>query len=73
MRVADSQSEERKQPTRCTRPTPAWLIYGLLVVEGLHWLSERYRWFWFNERKGWTVLVAVSSVGVTMLIISAWF
>jgi Leucine-rich repeat (LRR) protein len=54
-------------------PTPAWLIYGLLVVEGLLWLSERYRWFWFNEHKGWTVLIAVASVGVTMLIISAWF
>ena len=23
-------------------PTPAWLIFGLLVVEGLLWLSERY-------------------------------
>ena len=30
-------------PTRRPfRPTPAWLIYGLLVVEGLLWLSERY-------------------------------
>jgi hypothetical protein len=26
-------------------PTPAWLVLGLLVVEGLLWLSERYRWF----------------------------
>ena len=25
-------------------PTPSWLIFGLLVVEGLLWLSERYRW-----------------------------
>jgi hypothetical protein len=23
------------------RPTPAWLIVGLLIVEGLLWLSER--------------------------------
>ncbi len=46
--------------TRRFRLTPAWLIFGLLVVEGLLWLSERYRWFWFNERKGWTVLMAVA-------------
>jgi hypothetical protein len=35
-------------PTCRFRPTPAWLIFGLLVVEGLLWLSARYRWFWFD-------------------------
>jgi hypothetical protein len=60
-------------PTRCFRPTPAWLIYGLLVVEGLLWLSERNSWFAFNTHKGWTVLIAVASVGVTMLVLLAWF
>ena len=33
---------------------------GLLVVEGLLWLSERFQWFGFNHHKGWTVLVAVA-------------
>jgi hypothetical protein len=28
-------------PTRRFRPTPTWLIYGLLVVEGLLWLSPQ--------------------------------
>ena len=28
-------------PTRRFSFTPAWLIFGLLVVEGLRWLSER--------------------------------
>ena len=60
-------------PTRRFYPTPAWLIFGLLVVEGLLWLSERYRWFWFNEKKGWTVLIAVAVVGVAMLVMLAWF
>ena len=61
-------------PTRrSSSPTPAWLIFGLLVVEGLLWLSERYRWFWFNERKGWTVLIGVASVGVVMLVMLGWF
>ncbi len=53
---------------RSFHPTPAWLIYGLLVVEGLLWLPERYRWFWFNEKKNLTVLIAVASVGVLMLV-----
>ena len=60
-------------PTRRLSPTPAWLIFGLLVVEGLLWLSERYQWFWFNERKGWTVLIAVAVVGVAMLVMLGWF
>ena len=55
------------------RPTPAWLIFGLLVVEGLLWLSERYQWFWFNEKKGWTVLIAVASVGVMIVLMLLWF
>ena len=54
-------------------PTPGWLIYGSLVVEGLLWLSERYRWFWFNEKKGWTVLIGVAVVGVAMLAMLLWF
>ena len=54
-------------------PTPGWIILALLAVEGLLWLSERYRWFWFNERKGWTVLIAVAVVGVTMLVMLPWF
>jgi len=53
------------------RPTP--LVYGLLGVEGLLWLSERYTWFWFNEKKGWTVLIAVAVVGVAMLVMLGWF
>jgi hypothetical protein len=63
-------------PTRTRRrfrPTPAWLIVGSLVVEGLLWLSERYTWFWFNEKKGWTVLIAVAAVGVAMLVMLLWF
>ncbi len=60
-------------PTRRSfYPTPSWLIFGLLVVEGLLWLSERYRWFWFNERKGWTVLIAVAAVGVAMVVMLGW-
>ena len=53
-------------------PTPAWLLYGLLAVEGLLWLSERYTWFWFNEKKGWTGLIAVAVVGGAMILMLLW-
>ena len=54
-------------------PKPSWLIFGLLVVEGLLWLSERYQWFWFNEKKGWTVLIGVTLVGVALVLMLFWF
>ena len=60
-------------PNRRFSPTPSWLVLGLLVVEGLLWLSERYTWFWFNEKKGWTVLIGVAVVGGAMLVMLLWF
>ncbi|MGA2034722.1 MAG: hypothetical protein ABSG68_20940 [Thermoguttaceae bacterium] len=45
----------------------------LLVVEGLLWLSERFQWFAFNAHKGWTVLIALDSVGVAVLFMLFWF
>ncbi len=54
-------------------PAPAWLIYGLLVAEGLLWFSERFQWFSFNEKKGWTVLIAVAIVGGAIILMLGWF
>ena len=54
-------------------PTPAWLVLGSLAATGLLFLSERWRWFPFNEHKGWTVLIAVAVVGGAMLVMLGWF
>jgi len=53
--------------------TPDRLVIGLLVMECLLWLSERFRWFGFNEKKGWTVLIAVAVVGAAFLLMLLWF
>ena len=58
-------------PRRRPHLTPAWLIFGLLVVEGLLWLSERYRWPTWH--KGYAVLTAVAAVGVVMIVMLGWF
>jgi hypothetical protein len=58
---------------RWYRITPDRLIFGLLVVEGLLWLSERYRWFWFNSHKGWTALIAAAAVGSVLVLMFLWF
>ena len=52
--------------------TPDRFFIGLLVVQLLLLLSERFQWFAFNEKKGWTVLIAVGVVGVAVLVMLIW-
>ncbi len=54
-------------------PTPKWLVTLLLVTIGFLFLSERFQWFGFNHHKGWTVLIAVASAGVFLLLMLLWF
>ncbi len=65
-------SMDTPEKRRWYRPTPGWLIFGLLVVECLLWLSERFQWFRFNTYAGWTVLIAVANVGAFFLLMLLW-
>ena len=55
---------------RSFHPTPSWLIFGLLVVECLLFLSDRFQWPTWH--KGYAVLTAVASVGVVFLAMLLW-
>jgi uncharacterized protein YjbI with pentapeptide repeats len=68
-----SMSDTPTAKRRWYRLTPDRLILALLPLEGFFLLSERFRWFAFNERKGWTILVAVASVGLALLLMLLWF
>ncbi len=56
---------------RSFRFTPTWLIFGLLVVEALLWLSDRLQWPTWH--KGYAVLIAAAAVGVAFLLMLLWF
>ncbi len=58
---------------RWYRLTPDRFVIGLLIVECLLWLSERFQWFGFNSHKGWTVLIAVKAVVVFFFLMLLWF
>jgi hypothetical protein len=52
--------------------TPARFFIGLLVVQVVLLLSERFQWFAFNQNKGWAVLIAVGVVVVAVLVMLTW-
>jgi hypothetical protein len=40
---------------------PNWLIFASLLMTGVLYLSEQFRWFAFNRQNGWTVLIRTTS------------
>jgi hypothetical protein len=71
--MADAPGCTWKARCRWFRLTPDRVVLGLLAVEGFLLLSEWFRWFPFNEHKGWTVLIAAATVVVAMLLMFLWF
>ena len=57
--------------TRWFHLTPGRFVIGLLAVEGLLWLSDRFGWLGWH--KGYAVLTGVASVGVAMVLMLVWF
>ena len=45
----------------------------LLALEGFLLLSAWFRWFPFDQHKGYAVLITVASVGVAFLLMLLWF
>ena len=71
--MTTDQSANPKPKRRWFYPTPGRLLVVLLAVECVLLLSERFQWFAFNEKKGWTVLIAVAVVGLFLLLMLIWF
>lgn len=55
------------------RLSPDRLVVGLLLTVCLLWVSERFQWFGFNHHNGWTVLIAVATIGVAALVMLLWW
>ena len=60
-------------------PKPRWyhlspdrLIVGLIAIQVFLLLSEQFQWFTFNEKKGWTVLIAIGVVCVAVAVMLLW-
>ena len=64
---------ESRPTSRWYHITPDRLIVGLLAVEVFLLLSEWFQWFAFNEKKGYTVLIAVEAVCLVVVVMFLWF
>jgi len=63
---------ESRPKRRWYHITPDRLIVGLLAFEVFLLLSEWFQWFAFNEKKGWTVLIAVTAVCLVVVVMVLW-
>lgn len=71
--MATTPLADAPKPTkpRWYAPTPAKFLFAVLVMQGVLFLSAHYRWFWFNERKGYTVLITVGATVVALVVLVA--
>lgn len=52
-------------------PTPAKFLVAVLVMQGVLFLSAHFHWFWFNERKGHTVLITFAATVIAFIVYAA--
>src|SRR5262245_7333798 len=62
----------KRTTPRWHAPTPGKFLFAVLVLQGVLFLSARYRWFWFNEFKGCTVLIAMAATAALLLLLGGW-
>ncbi len=72
MNASEPQFASPAPKRRWYRLTPDRVVLGLLAVEGLLWLPDRFHWFPFNEHKGYAVLIAAASVAGAMSLMLLW-
>ena len=68
-----SQLDKQSPKPHWYHPTPDKFLIALLPAVGFLFLSERFRWFAFNEHKNWTVLIAVAVICVAVVLLLLWF
>ena len=58
---------------RWLRLTPDSVVPGLLALEGLLLLAERFGWLTFDRHKGYAPLVTIAAVAAILLAMLLWF
>lgn len=72
MAVGSSSGDAAAVKPRWYAPTPARFLFAVLLMQGVLFLSTYFRWFWFNELKGYTVVLVVAATSVLLLLLVVW-
>jgi hypothetical protein len=64
--MTEANPADAPKPTkpRWYAPTPAKFLFAVLVMQSELFLSAHYRWFSFNERKGYAGLITVAATAI---------
>ena len=69
--MADAPQEKARR--RWLRITPDRVVVAVLALEGFLLASAWFRWFAFNEHKGYAVLICLATVGAALVLMFFWF
>lgn len=78
MSTTQTADDPRGSNSRYYAPTPAKFLLAVVLMQGTLFLSSSFRWFWFNQHKGYTVLIAVVATAILLLLFvivaaASWF
>jgi hypothetical protein len=59
-------------PTRPRQSSPVLFAALLAIIEAFLYASDRFGWFAFNQRSGWTAIVGVLVVAAWLLLFAMW-
>lgn len=72
MSVGPLANHSAPRRPRWYAPTPGKFLLAVLLLQVVLFLSAQYRWFWFNERKGYTVLITVAATVLLLSMLCGW-
>ena len=67
MTTSDLQSVRK---TRWYKPTVGKFQLALVASQVVLYLSQYYKWFWFNQFSGHTVVITVAATAIGLLLIA---
>jgi len=67
MTTSDLQSVRK---TRWYKPTVGKFLLALVASQVVLYLSQYYKWFWFNQFRGHTVVITVAATAIGLLLIA---
>jgi hypothetical protein len=67
MTTSDLQSVRK---TRWYKPTVGKFLLALVASQVVLYLSQYYKWFWFNQFSGHTVVITVAATAIGLLLIA---